>query len=273
MKRPPSPFPSMPATPEIRDDNDEGFSETMLDVLRPTKKTCCHASSCSTKKKRVTFAFDSSLQLGRSFGSTGPTENGSLDDREASRHNLSEGYPSMFEILTLEDIERLWYREKDVLNAKERTRSLVLSQNRDTRDCPAIQSHVDTTTQETTMMGLTKYSYERNQHKRSALWYVLQASRAYYSTNPEFVHALSKCCSRWTRRVAYCEAMALYNDLYGGSFGETSTIEPVAVCTHQAAAGVADDLMKDSIFTKSTPSFSMVTMVTPPASPRHSAGA
>jgi hypothetical protein len=273
MKRPPSPVRSVPSTTQENHHDHETAFDTMIDILRPTKKACRPASSCCTKKKRVTFAFD--LSSSNALHPITTTNNGSSEDQETKPHKSLEGYPSMFETLTLEDIERLWYREKDVSNAKELTRSLVLShlsRNRDTSDSPCILPRVDTT-KHISMFGLRKYSYERTQHKRSALWYVLAVSQAYYSTNPEFVHAVSERCTAWARRVAYHEGVALYKSLYGRSLGGTSILEPAASCAHQTAPGAAENVKKDAIITKSTPALSMVSMVTPPASPKHSAGA
>jgi hypothetical protein len=171
-----------------------------------------------------------------------------------------KGYPSMFQTLTLDDINRLWYQQHDLAHAKEYTRTLILKsrEGHSGLTCPLLDGAEE---EDTTTCGLRKYSYERTQHKKSALWYVMAASRE-YPTNPEFIKAVSERCTGWARQVAYHEAMALYKELYGSS-DET---EPELTA-------------EDTTITITTTNGSIVTscclpcrstvLVTPPASPKH----
>jgi len=173
------------------------------------KKKVCHSLSSGTTKRRVTFADESlllseydlfSLDLPSLPESTGTT---------APLH--TEGCPSMFETLTLEDIERLWYCENDMVAAKELTRALLMGTAQET---PEVESE--------TGLGLRKYSAERSQYKRSALWHIMAATRD-PSKNPEFVRAVSERCSWWSRQVAYGEGLSLHADIYGSSSSSSSS--------------------------------------------------
>lgn len=124
-----------------------------------------------------------------------------------------EGCPSIFpNVLTLEEIERLWYNEDDLRRAKQRTRYLVLQQHNPKQKQP--KQHIQKEEEEESFYGLERYSWERSRHKKSALWYVL-AAHSEYPHHPSFIKAVSERCTGWAQQVARLEAMELFHDLYG----------------------------------------------------------
>ena len=145
--------------------------------------------SSDKKQKRVSFAQHE-----------GTMDGGSSASRENSRQQqpLHHDMPTP---MTDEDRRMLWYQKDELLAAKQHMKYLILHGS-------------DEANGSDEMSGLHRYGWERSQHKRSAIHYVIEAHRE-FPKNHDFVREVSKRCTQWARHLAEEEGFATFCQVYG----------------------------------------------------------
>lgn len=106
--------------------------------------------------------------------------------------------PALFSTLTEDMCQDLWYQQDHLAAMKQEVRDLVLYGSTDEEE----------------MSGLGRYTFERSQHKRSAIYYVIAAHRE-RSMDEEWVKAVSERCTGWARHIARQDGFEAYCDIYG----------------------------------------------------------
>lgn len=195
-------------------------------VYKPQMK---RARLSATNKKRVTFANQSTVD--------------SVESRDSQPlHNQIQ--------MTEEDCRMLWYQKDELVAAKQHMRYLILHGS-------------DETDGSDEMSGLHRYGWERSQHKRSAIYYVIQAHRE-YPKNHDFVREVSKRCTQWARHLAEEEGFATFCQVYG---------DPVQIDTEAweeeddvSMANLAQTQLLDST-DETAMQTERIASVTPPPSP------
>ena len=118
------------------------------------------------------------------------------------------------------------------------------------------------------MSGLHRYGWERSQHKRSAIHYVIHAHKQ-FPKNHDFVRQVSKRCTQWARHVAQEEGFATFCQVYG---------DPVQIDTESweedvAMANLVQTQLLDSTDDNNNNNNAMdterIASVTPPPSPTY----
>lgn len=121
--------------------------------------------------------------------------------------------PPMISVLTENEIRTLWWQNLELLQMKRFTRSLMV--NRDTED----------------WLGLDRFTTERTAYKKRAVRLVLlaqhqQRTHAISDKPEEFIRAVSRRCSHWTRNMALTIAQHIHNEINYIEWGDQVKATP-----------------------------------------------
>lgn len=124
--------------------------------------------------------------------------------------------PPIISVLKEDEIRTLWWQNPELLQMKRFTRSLMM--NRDAED----------------WVGLDRFTTERTAYKKRAVRLVLLAQHQQrthaISDNPEeFIRAVSRRCSHWTRNMALTIAQHIHNEINFIERGEQVNVTPTSV--------------------------------------------
>ena len=180
-------------------------------ISRPGKRARLVSSG-----RRVSFTKMVEVQVGDTAGVNIVSDSSSVEEEEEEEecvivplHKRVPGAPPLFQTLTEEDCQRLWFQRDELMAAKERMRHMIRF--------GTIEEYGAED-----MSGLKgRYSLERSQHKRSAIYYTI-AAHQHSPGDHSFVRAVSKRCTGWARHVAAEEGFATYCEVYGDPLDDDS---------------------------------------------------
>jgi len=139
--------------------------------------------------------------------------------------------PAFFDELTDEICRELWYQKDELVTMKKAVRVLLAKaghiapqpqQQQQQQSLNVIEEDEAESqqmeTERETVIGLGRFSYQRSQYKRSAIYYVMAAQQECpwnYPKKPAYIRAVSRRCTGWARQVATEEGFANFCEVYG----------------------------------------------------------